>query len=390
MQITICGGGNAAHVLVALISAKHDHQVNVYTPLEDEIQRWRQGIEAGGGVALTSDDGILLGFPQQVSDDASSVIPGSQLVLLSLPAFAHEIIMRDVAPYLDEGAWVGALPARGGFDWCARDVLGTVERSVVLFGLQTLPWACRIQEYGRAVAILGTKAEVDLAAWPVSYADEIAALLGGLFGVPMCPTGNSLSLTLASTGQLIHPGIMYGLFREWDGRPYVEAPIFYHSIDATTADILQQLSDEVQSLRARLEDRFTNLDLSSVLPLYDWIRRAYGDTINDCSSLQNCFVTNDGYAGLLAPMRSTDDGLVPDFKSRYLIEDVPYGLVVTRGLAELADLPTPMTDRVITWAQGVLEEEYVIDGKLRGASVASSRAPQRYGFTSLDELVRKP
>jgi hypothetical protein len=88
-------------------------------------------------------------------------------------------------------------------------------------------------------------------------------------------------------------------------------------------------------------------------------------------------------------MCSTDDGLVPDFKSRYLIEDVPYGLVVTRGIAELADLPTPMTDRVITWAQGVLEKEYLIDGKLRGAGVAGSRAPQRYGFSSLDEVVRK-
>jgi hypothetical protein len=389
MQISICGGGNAAHVLAALISAKQDYQVNVYTPLEDEVQRWCQGIEVGGGITLTSDDGMCLGRPQRVSDDPSCVIPGSQLVLLSLPAFAHEIIMRDIAPYLDEGAWVGALPARGGFDWCARDVFDNGERSAVLFGLQTLPWACRIQEYGRAVAILGTKTQVDLAAWPMSYTDEIAALLGDLLGVPMCPTGSFLSLTLASTGQLIHPGIMYGLFRDWDGRAYVEAPIFYHNIDATTADILQQLSDEVQFLRARLEDRFTNLNLSSVLPLHDWIQRAYGNRINDCSSLQNCFVTNDGYAGLLAPMCSTDDGLVPDFKSRYLIEDVPYGLVVTRGIAELADLPTPMTDRVITWAQGVLEKEYLIDGKLRGAGVAGSRAPQRYGFSSLDEVVRK-
>jgi hypothetical protein len=389
MQITICGGGNAAHVLVALISTKQDYQVNLYTPLVDEVQRWHEGIEAAGGVTLTSDDGTLLGRPHKVSDDPSSVVPGSQLVLLALPAFAHEIIMRDIAPFLHDGAWVGALPARGGFDWCAREVFANVGRSVVLFGLQTLPWACRVQEYGRAVAILGTKTEVDLAAWPVSYADEVAALLGDLLGVPMCPTGNFLSLTLASTGQLIHPGIMYGLFRDWDGRPYVEAPIFYHNIDATTADILQRLSDEVQSLRARLEDRFTNLDLSSVLPLYDWIRRAYGDKINDCSSLQNCFVTNDGYAGLLAPMRSTDDGLAPDFGSRYLIEDVPYGLVVTRGIAEFADLPTPMTDRVITWAQGVLENEYLVDGKLKGSGVAGSRAPQRYGFRSLNEVVRK-
>ena len=389
MQITICGGGNGAHALAGLISAKQDYRVNVYTPLSDEAQRWRQGIEAGGGITLVSRDGTLVGRPHRVSEDPSSVIPGSQLLLLSLPAFAHEVILRGIAPYLDDSVWIGALPARGAFDWCARDVLGGEGKPLVLFGLQTLPWACRIREYGREVAILGTKAAVDLAAWPPDYAEEIAVLLSDLLGVSICPIDGFLSLTLASTGQLIHPGVMYGLFRNWDGQPYTEAPLFYQGIDATTADILQQLSDEVQSLRALLEERYPDLDLSAVLSLYDWLRRAYGDQVGDCSSLQDCFVTNDGYAGLRAPMRPTDAGLVPDFRARYLTEDVPYGLVVTRGIAELADLPTPMIDQVITWAQTQMAEAYLVDGKLRGRSVAASRASQRYGFRSLDEVMRE-
>jgi hypothetical protein len=267
-------------------------------------------------------------------------------------------------------------------------VLGEVEKPSVLFGLQTLPWACRIREYGREVEILGTKAAVDLAAWPSDHAEGIAALLSDLLGMPVCPISGFLSLTLASTGQLIHPGVMYGLFRDWDGQPYAEAPLFYHGIDATTADILQQLSDEVQSLRASLEGRFHELDLSAVLPLYDWLLRAYGDTIGDPSSLLNCFVSNSGYVGLRAPMRPTDYGLVPDFRARYLAEDVPYGLVVTRGIAELVDLPTPMIDQVITWAQEALEQEFLIGGRLIGRSVATSRAPQRYGLNSLDEVMR--
>ena len=390
MQITICGGGNAAHALAGLLSARPGMKVNIYTPVGNEAQRWSEGIEARGGISVISRDGLLLGRPQLVSDDPSTVVPGSQLVLMALPAFAHEAILRDIAPHLDDGAWVGALPARGAFDWCARDVLGSSAQRIVLFGLQTLPWACRIRTYGQEVAILGTKAEVDLAAWPSDYADEIATWLGGLLGVPVCPISNFLSLTLAGTGQLIHPGIMYGLFHDWAGQPYPEAPLFYHSIDANTADILQQLSDEVQSLRILLERRYPVLDLSAVLPLYDWLRRSYGDRICDGSSLQTCFVTNDSYAGLRAPMRPTQDGWVPDFGSRYLSEDVPYGLVVTRGVAELVGLPTPMIDRIITWAQAHLAQKYFVDGKLEGRDLAASRAPQRYGFSSLDELVRSP
>jgi len=389
MQIAICGGGNAAHVLAALIPTKQDCHVNVYTPLKDEVQSWRQGIDEGKGITLISRAGTLVGRPRQVSDDPSAVIPGSQLVLLALPAFAHEIILRDIAPYLDEGAWIGALPARGGFDWCATQVLGDRQRSVVVFGLQTLPWACRIRKYGREVAVLGAKKQVDLAARPANNADRIAALLERLLGVPMRPISSFLSLTLAGTGQLIHPGIMYGLFHNWDSRPYAEAPLFYHNIDDTTSDILQQLSDEVQYLRTLLEERFTNLDLSAVRSLYDWLRGAYGDKIGDCSSLRTCFVTNESYAGLRAPMRPTENGWAPDFEARYLTEDVPYGLLVTRGIAELAGLATPMIDRVISWTQSLLVTEYLVDGQLGKAGLTVSRAPQRYSFRSLDEIVRE-
>ncbi|MFQ5858361.1 MAG: NAD/NADP octopine/nopaline dehydrogenase family protein, partial [Anaerolineae bacterium] len=254
---------------------------------------------------------------------------------------------------------------------------------------QTLPWACRIRQYGQEVAILGTKAEVDLTAWPPDVAGEIATLLSELLEVRLQPSASFLSLTLADTGQLIHPGVMYGLFRDWDDRPYAEAPLFYQAIDATTAGILQQLSDEVQILRAALERRLPHVDLCAVRPLDEWLRRSYGDAIADASSLQSCFATNRSYAGLRAPMRPTGGGLVPDFQARYLAEDVPYGLVVTRGIAELAGVATPTMDRVIMWAQKCLGKEYLIEGKLQGGDVASSRAPQRYGFESLDDVRRK-
>jgi hypothetical protein len=390
MQITICGGGNAAHTLAGLIAARQGFKVNVYTPLNDEARRWRQGIAAQGGIALVSHEGTLVGRPHHVSDDPAAVVPGSQLVLLALPAFAHEIILHDIAPHLDDGSWVGALPARGGFDWCVNNILKTTSKSITIFGLQTLPWACRIQGYGQKVAVLGTKTEVDLATWPSNYAEGIATLLGDLLVVHLRPISSFLSLTLASTGQLIHPGVMYGLFHDWDGHPYAEAPLFYQGINATTAEVLQQLSDEVQSLRAALEQHSPVLNLSAVRPLREWLYHSYDGNIADTTSLQSCFVTNRSYAGLRAPMHSTDYGLVPDFQARYLAEDVPYGLIVTRGIAELANVPTPTMDRVITWAQMRLGKEYLVGGKLRGRDLTTSHAPQRYDFKRLDDITRRP
>ncbi|MFQ5856075.1 MAG: hypothetical protein ACE5LU_10570, partial [Anaerolineae bacterium] len=208
MQVTICGGGNAAHALAGLIAAREDCTVNVYAPYAGEAQSLREGIATRGGIAAITPKGTVFGRPSHVSADPAAVLPGSRLVLLAVPAFAHEIILREIAPHLDDGAWIGALPARGGFDWCIEDILcrgalrprsgqagerrSFCERETgrqgdkvtftfvkglqptvrlvspspcllvtsapphlcisAFFGLQTLPWACRIRQYGQEVA----------------------------------------------------------------------------------------------------------------------------------------------------------------------------------------------------------------------------------------------
>jgi len=386
MQITVCGGGNAAHTSAGILAARKEHRLNVYAPFGDEAQRW-QGAVDGGGITVTSPNGSIVGHPRKISSAPSEVIPGSQMVLLTIPAFAHESTLREIGPYLESGALIGALAARGCFDLCARDVLKGKLEGVVIFGLQTLPWACRIKHYGREVSILGSKASVDLAAYPKEQAKRTADLLADLFGVPMEPIGNFLSLTLAGTGQIIHPGVMYGQFHDWDGHTFEEAPLFYQGIDKTTADVLGELSDEIQALRFDLEARLPSLDLSAVRPLDEWLYRSYADDITDPSSLQTTFVTNRSYAGLTVPMRMENGGLVPDFQARYLSEDVPNALLATRGIAELAGVPTPLMDKVITWAQERLGMEYLVDGNLRGRDVKDSRAPQRYSFHNLDSML---
>jgi hypothetical protein len=387
MQITICGGGNAAHTSVGLLAAQEEHRVNVYLSIADEAERWQKGVASQGGMIVQRQEGSLKGLPEKISIDPGEVIPGSQLVLLSLPAFAHESVLGEIAPFLEPGTLVGALAARGSYDLCTRDILKAKADSVTVFGLQTLPWACRIQKYGRQVEILGIKAMVDFATCPPEQADDLAQFLSLQLGIPLSPMGSFLSLTLAGTGQLIHPGVMFGLFSNWDGSPFDEEPLFYQGIDTHTAEVLQKLSDEVQAIRAAFEATYPQVDLSAVRTLADWLCHSYADDIADTTTLQTYFVTNRSYAGLKVPMRPMNGGLAPDFQARYLSEDVPFALLATRGIAELAGVATPTMDEVITWAQELLSKEYLVDGKLTGRDVIHSRAPQRYGFNELDGMI---
>jgi hypothetical protein len=389
MIITICGGGNAAHTLAGLLGSQKDIDVRVYAPFDDEAERWQEGVQAAGGIIVDTPAGKRLGRPHLISRHASEAIPGAQIVILALPAFAHETTLKAIAPYLEPGAWVGALPARGGFDLGASAALAIgATAPVTLFGLQTLPWACRIQRYGQQAVMLGVKGQVDLAAWPPAQAPTIAARLGELLGVSLNPVASFLSLTLADTGQIIHPGIMYGLFQAWDGQPYPTQLPFYQSVDASIAQTLQCMSDEIQKLRLRLESCYPELDLAAARPLSEWMLRSYQATIADASTLQSQFVTNRSYAGLLAPMRPVAGGFIPDFQARYLAEDVPYNLLVTRGIAELAGVGMPVIDSVLSWAQARMGKEFLVDGQVAGADLPASRAPQRYAISSLDQYLR--
>jgi len=300
--------------------------------------------------------------------------------VLVLPAFAHEATLRQIAPFLDRDAWVGAIPARGGFDYCAIRVLAELGRTDVrLFGLQTLPWACRIEKYGQVVHVLGVKEAVDAASRPAAEIGVISPLLAQMLGLAVDSAANFLALTLANTGQLIHPGIMYGLFADWDGLALETVPLFYQGLSEEGACVLAGLSDDVQAIRARLE---STLDLSAVRPLQNWLLRAYGDAIADPSSLRSAFVTNRAYAGLKAPVRQAALGrFVPDFGARYLAEDVPFGLAVSRAIAALSGVETPVMDRVIAWAGERLGKDYL------GTDTAQTRSPQNYGFADLAQLL---
>ena len=114
------------------------------------------------------------------------------------------------------------------------------------------------------------------------------------------------------------------------------------------------------------------------------------DDIADHSSLQRMFVTNKGYDGLTMPTKEVESGgYLPLFDHRYLNEDLPCGILVQKGIAELAGVLTPVMDEIICWCQDrcVPPKEYLVDGELKGKDVATTKAPQRYGFQDLKTFM---
>jgi hypothetical protein len=266
--------------------------------------------------------------------------------------------------------------------------VGRASDSYGVFSLQNLPWACRVADYGVAIDVMGTKPFMEITSRPIERVGEIGEVMGRLVRVPMPhEPGGFLGFGLSNIAQIIHPCVMHGNFADWDGvTPYREPPLFYEGMSQAIADSMYAVSDEIAALRAELERQVPGLDLSVVRHIFPWCLRAYAKYIDDDSTLRTRFATNRAYAGLTCPMIEVEGGFAPDFTSRYVSEDVPYNLLAVRGVAELAGVETPQIDTVLTWAQAAMDREYLVDGKVCGADLPHTFAPQRFDFSRLSDI----
>jgi hypothetical protein len=389
--ITICGGGNATHAIIPIIRNKFSGKINLFLPYKDEADYFIRLIEEKKSIVAQKGEKKLYGQPDKVSKFAKEVCPDADLILLPLPAFAHELTLGQIAPFLKEEAIIGAIPARSGFEYSALKILKDHHREKVkIFGLQTLPWACRIREYASKVEILGEKKSVGLGAFPHKITSELANFLTRLFNLKIEPLPNMLTLSLANVGQIVHPGIMYGLFKGNEKRKYrkEEIPLFYHGVTKETAQILEEMSNEILILTKEIQKKDKYINLSNVLHLKDWLLNSYSDSIQDKSTLQSCLVTNYAYRGINAPMREIGNGyFIPDFTSRYLTEDIPFGLMVTSAIAQLAKVKMSLINEVILTVSKWMKKEYLIGGYLKGRDIKETRIPQNYGINCLEELI---
>ena len=392
--ITVCGGGNGAHALIGtLLLQDETTHIRLYLPLEEERSRFANAISSHSKfeVQLAREVHSVVSNRIHVTADPKEAVL-SPIIIMVVPAFAHGAILSQLAPYLTEESTIAALPARSGLEYQARDILGKVGcNGCVIIGFQTLPWACRIKEFGHSVVIHGTKKRVGAACLPRKEIKEKAEVLSTLLGMDVISYQSMLELSLANTGQLIHPGIMYSVFGDRLGEVFPsenEVPLFYASVDDEAAEFLSRMSDEVIAIKELVEERLPGLKMPGVVHLSRWLDETYSEEIKDTSSLARKFQTNLGYQTLKVPVKKLNAGYQVDVATRYLTEDVPFGLLVTKGIALVVGVETPMIDEVITNTSAWIGKEYLIDGELVGRDVMTTRAPQRYTLDSLEGLIR--
>lgn len=293
---------------------------------------------------------------------------------------------------------MGSIFGQGGFDMQAHYALGDdiKNKNLTIFCLQYVPFLCKVVNYGKDVNIIGPKKHLYVTAYPVERVHEVCSIMSLAYFIPSVPMPNFLSLTLTPSNQIIHPGRVYAFFKDWDGKTPFNAkdmPLLYEGLDQPSADEIQYLDDEIQHIRSALLKKYPALNLDQVMPIKQRIESMYDGQISDKSSLKRVFNTNIGYSRVpfpMVPVDKTGEKVTLNLNARFFWEDVPFGLVILKDIAQLVQVKTPHIDKQIIFHQKFMPVKYVCDKTgefLDTQAMKESGAPRAYGITTADQLV---
>ncbi len=368
MKVTICGGGNIAHALAGMLGNNKSLDLHVLTR-KPELWANHLMVELEGNTFFSITGTVTSSF--------STAIENSDLILLALPAFARKEVIEKIAPFVKQGAWIGAFPGMGNFDLIVSECFKNSDKKPKIFASQRVPYICRLKQYGRHISISSKKSEIFVSALKQEETVEICQILTSVLEMRVYPLHNFLEITLSTSNPILHPARTYSMFSEYkDGMYWKKNILFYEDWSQDSSELLIKMDEEVH----RIIDAIP-FDLSGVKPLLQHYE------VKTCSELTNKIQNITAFKGITSPMKQTEFGWVPDFESRYFTEDISYGLIIIKSIAQILNIQVPAIDKVIGWAQYHMKRQFVTNGNLLWTLIKDVPLHQNFGLTLPKDFI---
>lgn len=318
--------------------------VAVWSPRGDGAGALRDGPLRATGVLEAS-------VPVTVVDTAAALVAGSDIVVIAVPANGHRTVIDALVPHLQAGQGVfvsatSSLSALYLFELArsrGREVEVAASGTTVLTARRTGPAEVRVltRRASLGLSILGGKeagqrqaGDAALGIGAASASDAGArrrgcrAALVDLFGEVFRPDANLLASTLANTNPIAHaPLALFNWTRIERGEDWPQ----YHYLTPRVAGVIERLDVERQALAAAFG--------LAVPGLVRHLSQSFGVPEAPLAEM----------AAELHRRRGGPPGPV-ETDTRYLSEDVPFGLAFLVALGHLGAVALPATEAVVAAA----------------------------------------
>ncbi|MDA0653312.1 MAG: NAD/NADP octopine/nopaline dehydrogenase family protein, partial [Proteobacteria bacterium] len=224
-RVAILGAGNGGCAAAVDLGGR-GYEIRLWNRSEGRLAPLREA----GGVAYAGALGEGLRLIDTISTDLEAAMKGADLVLMMVPAHAHEAMARVVAQYLVPNQILMVSPGH-----TLLLVPQTLRRhgvtNPVTCETGTLPYICRMDGPAR-VNITQPSRHQAFAAFPARETMRLAALIEPLF--PMIhPVANALETVFPYTNAIHHPPA----FLCNAGRVESTGGDFYHYYDGITPSV---------------------------------------------------------------------------------------------------------------------------------------------------------
>jgi len=336
MKVGIFGAGPGAFAMAAH-AAEKGHNVGLCG-----LEAFRDNIEELQKTGTLSATGMLEGeYPLALITTAEKELLGwADLVIVVTHAGAHEHIARQCAQYLPDNRMVILCPAYVGGGWRFEKTIREDNPSitVAIAECSVLPFACR-KASPTSVSVHGVKRHFLISCPEVGTTGRtMQEMFDGAVTVH-----HPLEAGMNETNFIIH--VCVGLFNM--GFLLGNKPWTFYREGLTKA--IGRLIDRVDLERLVI---LKQLGLQG-RSLHYWLQTFYGDQGLRGDSVFEQLYTFAPFATSPGP-RSLDH--------RYFSEDVAFGLVPMRSLADQLQVPVPMTNALINMAETLCDINFSASG----------------------------
>lgn len=313
----VIGGGNGGHA-----AAGHLALMGFPVRVFDIVTETVECLNEKGGIDVR---GVVEGFGKLefATTDLEKALEGADIVMVVAPALAHKSIAESLAPRLKDGQILFIHPGSTGGALEFRRVLDRsgCRAEVTVCEAMSLIYAARLVETG-TVKILGMKGELMVAALPASETERVLERINEAYPA-MYAGENVLRTSLENLNTIVHPGpVLMNISMIESGRTW---KYYWDGISPTVGAFAMQIDRE----RLAVGEAY-GLKLKPVLEWFELEYRAEGETLTE--AVRNTLA----YEEIMGPDR---------VDTRFLLEDIPMGLV---PMIELGDLAGVSTDRIKT------------------------------------------
>jgi len=296
--------------------------------------------------------GLLNGKPKiyDVTTNIKKTVQKADIINLVLPAIGHESFMKEMIPYLEDDQIVVVWSGDGGSLRLAKLIHDLAPDLKILIGeTQSMPYATRICGPAQLNLLLYLN-NIMMGAFPAKRTEELITLMKRLF-TNIVPADNVLACSLSNPNPTVHPpGSILSISRIQYSKG--DFNLYREGITEATARVVRDLYMETLNVAKAFGFEILTYDDEDFLSTGTIMSTEFSGAFDKL--------------GLMAAIKGPSS-----LNDRYIVEDLPYGLVQRSQLGSLAGVPTPVINGIISLGSSACGKNFWIGRTLEDLGLAS-------------------